>query len=147
MNALLSWVIISKFMMRSFCKLVLGGLKGFKHKDCKCAQLEILQHDFVNKRIGDVEWLHSSPTLFWRHFLRVLQPVAGLVLCLDRINTGYIYTCTLVCILVMSEAELLMLDLELIDLSPLTLLRTFNWLSQSCENEMCRKHWESWLIE
>lgn len=36
----------------------------------------------------------------------------------------------------MSEAELLMLDLELIDLSPLTLLRTFNWLSQSCENEM-----------
>lgn len=113
-------------MMRSFCKLVLGGLKGFKHKDCKCAQLEILQHDFVNKRIGDVEWLHSSPTLFWRHFLRVLQPVAGLVLCLDRINTGYIYTCTLVCILVMSEAELLMLDLELIDLSPLTLLRTFN---------------------
>lgn len=113
--------------MRSFCKLVLGGLKGFKHKDCKCAQLEILQHDFVNKRIGDVEWLHSSPTLFRRHFLRVLQPVAGLVLCLDRVNTGNIYTCTLVCILVvMSEAELLMLDLELIDLSLLTLLRTFN---------------------
>lgn len=130
MNALLSWVLISKFMMRSFCKLVLGGLKGFKHKDCKCAQLEILQHDFVNKRIGDITVVtFITRTLSETLSDRVLQPVAGLVLCfLDGVITGYIYTCTLVCILVvMSEAELLMMDLELIDLSLLTLLRTFNW--------------------
>lgn len=89
----------------------------------------MLQHDFANKRIGDVTVVtFIARTLPETLSERVLQPVAGLVLCFfDGIITGYIYTCNLVCILViMSEAELLMLDLELIDLSLLTLLRTFN---------------------